>query len=817
MPLLESLVRDARYALRVLGKTPTFTIAAVLTLALAIGINTAVFSIVDAVLLRPLPYPSGDRLALVERIVRAEGVEGRNTSVDGRTWEAVRDRLEAAERAVFSTWVSGVNLVARSGSGAAQARHVRQQRVGAGFFRTLGVRPHLGRGFTADEDRAGGPAAAVLSAPLWRSVFNADPSVVGRSIMLRGTPHTVVGVMPDGFHTGSRADLWTPLRPSTSGEGGGENYHVLLRLPEGASWAALEAQLSRLPDSLRPADPPAQVSFSFVGLQRGLSADLREPLLILWAAVGIVLLVACVNLAGLLLARGAQRSREIATRIALGSGRRAIVRQLFVESLVLALAGGTAGVAIGLIALDALTWLARDAYEIWQPVALDARSIGMAALLATGASVLLGLGPALQGARVNVSSSLSSARSIAGGSSRWPRRALVVAQVAMGTVLLVSAALLLRSFSHLRGLDPGFDARDLVAASLSLEDERYRTGDRVAQMFEATLAHLRGTPGVEAAAVALEVPYKRLLNLGFRHLDGPEAADGGAITNATYISSDFFDAMRIPVRRGRPFEERDRRQSPPVAIVSAAFVRTYFKGENPVGRRIAIAGAEREIVGEAGDVQVRPGWGDHGPLSAMPLVYLPVHQVNDGMIRLVHGWFAPTIVVRSNAGVADTAAAIRRALDSVDPLLPLASVQPISALQDVSLAPNRLLMVLLVALSGAAVFLAGIGLHGLIAASVVERTREIGIRLALGASVAQTMRGSALPGIILALAGIAAGLVASAAAIGMLRSYIWGVSPSDPLTFAGVAAILSGVAAAASVLPTLRILRLDAAQALRVD
>ncbi len=820
--ILETTGRDIRYAIRVLRRSPAFTVAAGLTLALAIAINIAVFSIVDAVLLRTLPYPDPDRLALVSRVVQADGMEHRNTSVDGRTWEAVRDHTSSVQRAVFSTWTTGVNLATLGPAGSSQARHVQQQRVGAGFFTTLGVRPLIGRDFTAEEDKTGGPSATILSASLWRNLFGGDPAAVGRTVMLRGAPFTIVGVMPDDFRSGEPADVWTPLRPSTAGEGGGENYQILLRLRDGSSWAQVDGELARVADEVRGArgeQSNARISFSHVSLQSAMAEGLRQPLLILWTAVALVLLVACVNLAGLLLARASQRTRELATRIALGSGRLAVVRQLIVESAVLASIAGVGGVALAFVMLDALTWLARDAYEIWQPVAIDRRSIAAAAVFSLLACLLFGVGPALHAARTDVQSGLAhaGARSVAGPARRWPRRALVMAQVALGVVLLVGAGLLLRTFTHLRWLDPGFDPENVVVGAVSLQDERYQTGERVSRLFRETLARLAATPGITAAAVALEVPYKRLLNLGFRHLDGPEAANAGQMTNAAYVSAGFFDAMRIPVRRGRAFADADRRDAAPVVIVSDAFVRMSFKGGNPLGRRIAVAGAEREIVGQVGDVQVRPGWGNSGPLAAMPLAYVPIDQVSDAFLRLVHGWFAPTFIVRSQGSVAETAVTIERAVAAADPLLPLTSVRPMSDVRAASLAAQRFLMALLAALAGATVLLAGIGLHGLMATTVSERTREIGIRLALGATGAQIIRGIAVPGVLLAAAGIAVGLVLAAFAVDALRSFIWGISAQDPVTFATVPIVLLLVAVLAAVVPTLRILRLDPARTLRTE
>ncbi len=813
---------DVRYARRVLTGTPAFTLTALATLALAIGVNTAVFALVNAVLLEPLPYPHPERLSLLSYSVRRDSPSDGNTSVDGRTWELVRDRATRVDRAVFSSWTTGVNLVVQASTGPNQALFVQQQRVGTRFFSVLGVSPLIGREFTADEDRPNGPAAVVLSAELWRTAFGADPNAVGRPIALRGEAYTVVGIMPDGFQTGARADLWTPLRPSTTGEGGGSNYQVVVRLRDDGSRPQALAEIAGIGEELqrqRPAGSEGQVSLSLVGLQDGMTSEIRPALLIVWAAVGVVLIVACVNLAGLMLTRAARRRREMATRLALGSGRAAVVRQLLVEAGLLGIAGGTLGVVVAVGAVQGLSWLSRDALDIWQTVSIGGREAAVAAGLSILGSLIFGLGPALQASHQSTQSSLlASGRSVAGATSHWPRRVLVVAQVALGVLLLAGSGLLLRTFTHLKGLDPGFDPQQIVSASVSLEDARYRTANSVARLMENTLARVRQEPGVTSAAVGLGLPYERLLNLGFRHADGPEASDTRSlITNATYVTPGFFEVLRIPIRQGRPFDDRDREGSPPVVIVNDALVRTYFKGADPIGRHIRLSGTVREIVGVAGDVQMKPGWGDNGPLSAMALAYVPIGQLTDGFVRLVHGWFMPAIVVRSSMPAAQAGGAIRRAVASVDPLLPLASVRTMSEVQSASLGRERLLTMLLVALSAAALLVSAIGIHGLIAASVTERTREMGIRLALGATFGQALRTLALPGIVLAGTGTVAGLMGAVAAVPLIRHFVWGISLSDPLTYAGVVAVLLAVATAASVTPALRILRLDPATTLRQE
>jgi predicted permease len=771
--VVEQAIRDARYAARVLRKSPGFTLTAVLTLAVAIGINTAVFSVVDAVLLKPLPYPAPERLALVSRTVRNEGVARDDTAQHGLTWETIRDHATAVDAAVFSSWPTGVNLVIGS-----TASYAQQQRVGAGFFRVLDVPPAVGREFTSEEDRAGGPRAVILSHHLWQREFGADPIAVGRSVTLRGEAYTIIGVMPRGFRTDAPADLWTPLRPSQTGEGDGENYAIVTRLRPQASWAQSRDEVAALGIEIgrrRPARDGSTMDLTLVPLQLGLTASVRQPLLMVWSAVAIILAIACVNLSGLLLARASTRRREIATRMALGSGRSAVLRQMLVEGLVLAAAGGVAGIAIGYAVLEGLHAVARDAFAITHPVTLDGRAIVAAMALSFVASVTFGIGPAIAATRLDVQRGLSGGGGRTATAGRnWSRRLLAVAQVSLGVVLLVAAGLLLRSFTHLRSLNPGFDPAGVVAGTVSLQDARYRSAADVSRLFDGVLGRLQNTPGVEAAAVALGLPYQRLLNLGFRPLDGAPDAPG-ANTSATYIAGDYFGAMRMPIVAGRGFDQRDRQDSPGVAIVSETFARTYLavgphEYGRALGRRIGIAGRDREIIGVAGDVQVRPGWGQYGPLAPMPVTYLPVTQVNDGFVRLVHGWFSPSFIVRADerrTGMPDTAV-IARALSATDPLLPLADVRPMREVQETAIAQPRLLMTLLTTLAAAAVLLAAIGIHGLIATSVTERTREIGIRLALGSTAGDAVRAVAMPGVWLALAGVAAGVL-PAPALRILR------------------------------------------------
>ncbi|HUE21865.1 MAG TPA: ABC transporter permease [Bryobacteraceae bacterium] len=807
--------RDLRYAVRVLRKSPTFTAAAVATLALCIGANTAIFSVVDAVLLRPLPYPAPERLFSVARHFQGKGSESYQTNLWGSAWEAVRDNATYLDAAVFSDGSMGVNFAAGGG-----VDYVKQQRVSAGFFRVLGIKPLIGREFSMNEDRPAGPAVTVLSYALWKRVFHADPSIVGQAVTLRGEPHIIVGVLPAGFRSIVPADLWTPLRPSRSGEGGGSNYAVVARLHSGASWAQANGQIEAIGAPLmRQYGQDASTRLRLISFQRGLTVDVRQPILILWAAVGVVLLIGCVNIAGLLLARAAGRTREMATRMALGSGRAALIRQMLAESVVLGLCGGAAGTGLGWLGVKALKALTPASLNLWQAVDLDWRVLAATAFASIAAGILFGLYPALAASRLQIRAALGEAgRAVAGGRNPWPRRLLVTSEVALGVVLLVGAGLLIRTFAHLRGLNPGFDAHNVITAELSLQDARYATSQSVNRLFEQSLARMRELPGVESAAVTISLPYERALNTGFQRMDGPHVDTESQITNMFYITPEYFRVLRIPLLRGRVFTAADSSISAPATVVSEAFVKMYMPGDEPVGRHLDLGGGEkREIVGVVGDVQQKSGWGDGAPTAAMPDIYIPAMQVQDKFMQLVHTWFSPSWTVRSAGPAEGVIAGMQRALESVDPQLPFAGFHSMEDVRYRALSQERFQVVLLGALAGLALLLAAVGIYGLIANSVAERTRELGIRLALGATVPQAIRSVALPGVALALAGVIVGSVLAAFATQMLRHLVWGVRPGDPLTFAAVGVGLLGVAAAASFLPALRVTRLNPAETLRQE
>ncbi|HEY6358393.1 MAG TPA: FtsX-like permease family protein, partial [Vicinamibacterales bacterium] len=544
-----------------------------------------------------------------------------------------------------------------------------------------------------------------------------------------------------------------------------------------------------------------------------------DSIVMLSAAVVAVLIIACVNIAALLLSRGGARSKEIATRMALGSGRAAVVRQLLVESLVLALIGGGLGLILGAGALETLKALAGETFSDWARASLDGRVIAIMAGLSILTSLLFGLVPAWQASRLDVNATLlaGGSRSVAGSARRWPRRLLVVAEVTLGVALLVCTGLLLRTFVKLRSLDPGFNPQHVVTATASMLDARYRTSANVNRLFEATLNQLSHEPAVSSAGISLRIPFQRLLNMGFRFTDDP--ADHGSITNISYVAGDFFKTFEIPLRAGRLFAAGDGANSAPVAIVDDEFVRVSGGHRSILERRLAIGHeADRAIVGVVGDVLQTPSGFFltgmiRGPLTPAPTIYIPAAQASDGFMG-VHVWFSPVWAVRARSDP-EGEAAVRRAIATADPLLPVSGVKPMDDVMLGAVGDRRLLMTIVAALAIVALFLSAIGVHGLIAQQVSERTREFGIRMALGSSAAQAVRQVALGGLVLSVVGVALGLGLASMATNLVKSFLWNVTTSDPTTYVGAALFLLVVAGCASLLPALKILRLNPAETLR--
>lgn len=814
---LETLWRDLRFAARILRKSPGFTLTAVLTLALGIGANTAVFSVVDAVLLRPFPYPSPDRLGSLTTVYKARTRQGVLTDTfsdqDGQTWQMVRDNAHGLDSAVFSDMSSTVNI-----GGPDQVRYVRQQRVGSGFFRVLGINPIVGREFTRTEDTVGGPKVAIISYGLWKSALHGDRSLLNRPILLRGEPYVIIGVMPPGFKTPALADVWTPLRPSTQGEGANPNYQIITRLKPGISWPQAISEIEAIGEQrvrMIHFDPGESARITLLPLEEAWSKEIRTPVLLLWCAVGVVLIICCINIAGLMLVRGAARRHEIATRMAVGGGRAQVVRQLLVESLLLSLISGAAGLAAGYIGITGLKIAARQSLNVWQDMGLDARVFTCAFAITVLATILFSLYPALEASRVDLRASLADAggRSVAGVRNLWPRRILIVGEVALGLVLLVAAGLLVRSYFFLRNEAQGFDATNVVTATLPLQDARYQTNQKVNLLFDQTLSRIRSLPGIESAAFGMSLPYERGLNTVAKLPGGP-----GKDTTLTYVTPDYFRVLRIPILEGRVFSDFDRQQSKRVVILNQTFARVFFGKQDPLGKSVLNDNHPSEIVGVVADLPAL-GLGSlgeyHAPVTPIPTIFVPASQIVS--FELLNTWFTPSCLVRSSAPEPVVIASMQKAMKSVDPLLPFAEFRTIGKIKSAALARQQFQAMLMAALAGLSLLLAAVGIYGLIAQSVFERTREFGIRIAVGATNWHAAWSAMRPAIVLTSSGCLIGIVASLGTVHLMRSLIWGVSPADPGTFAGTAALLFFVSIVASFVPALRILRMDCAAVLRTE
>ncbi len=820
------VIRDLKFAFRQLTKSPGFAIAVVLTLALGIGVNTAVFSMVDGFLLRSLPFREPERVAAL--ILHSQGVSqrsGQYFSEDddthtGATWQALKDSLHSV---TLASWggSDGINLETDAASGSA-VRYVHESRVSADYFEVLGIPLYRGRSFTVDEDRPGGSKAVVLGYGLWQTTFGADPGVVGKAIHLKGEQYTVVGVLPRGAVTPSKADLFTPLQPALTGECGGNNCGILLRLKPGASWQQLGAELNHV--HLPMMDDASKLArggawFYAQPLAGYLSADTRPKVEVLMLAVSFILLIGCANLAGLALVRIARRTREIATRLALGATRLEILRQLWIENLVLAILGAAAGLAL---AIGILRGLHEFLPEYMLPMGgfvMDMRVLTFTFVASLVTSLLFGALPALTTRRVDFRSAMSvGGYSVAGGSGRI-RQWLIGAEIALTVVLLASAGLLVRTLVHLETLPPGFDAKNVMTGEVSLDDARYHKAAAFQGLLMKSVAAMRAIPGVEDAAVGLSAPYDRGLNDGVTIVDGKQA---GTLAGSSlgYVTPDYFSTLRIPLLAGRPVAERDTSTSQLIAVVNEDFARKFFHDPAPIGRHFKLndtGDPTFTIVGVVGNVMKRPGMERDAPISTEPVFYLPATQIPQGLVNIAHIWFQPSWIVRTSGPVEGLTESMQRALADVDPLLPFSGFYSMDEILAQQLQQQRIEVLLFTTLAGLALLLSAIGVYALVSNLVVQRTREIGIRIALGSTIPQAMVMMGSSGAIAAGGGLLAGIALSLLAVRVLSSEIYGVRTYDPVTFVAVPVLVALIAAIASFLPTLRISRIEPAETLRAE
>jgi predicted permease len=807
MPRIETILHDLRYGARTLLRTPAFTFAALVTLALGIGANTAIFSVVNAVLLRPLPYPEPERI--VQLVRRNAG--GDNPAQTGLRYLFFRDHMRSFDAIAAWRGTTGFNLATGD-----SAEYVKAMPVSKEYFPVFGVRLPFGEPFRDEHDRAGGPDAVILSHGLWTRLFGANPAAVGTTVTLGDRPHAVIGIMPRGFVSVPPADVFIPLRPSITGVGGGFNYAVAGRLKREISAAQANAEASSVWESFRSAHPaairPTEYTAAFLPYQTSSAGLARPALLLMLGAVCLLLLMTCANTANLLLARAAGRAREVSVRAALGAGRARIVRQLLTESVMLFTAGGALGVLLAYLTLPALLSLTPAGYTNYQEVRIDATVLTVALAVSVLTGLLFGLAPALSLSGHDLAGAMKDegTRTSASRRSGWLRRTLAVTEVALCMLLLVGAALLVQTFVRMRAIDPGFDPRGVLTARMSLQGERYATADGINRFFAEGLDRIRRIPGVRSAAVVNSVPIDRGLNLNVDVLDGPEAVED-QITDWRYASTDYFTTMGISIVSGRGFTESDRAGAPAVAVVSEQFASRYLKNTDPIGHHIRIYTSESlEIVGVAKDL--REG-GLVGPL--LPVMYVPVAQAHIAGIRASHTYFPMHWVVRAADTGPETVRQIREAVRTIDPKQPFSTFATMEDVKSGAMANQAFQMTLLTAFAVFGLLLATAGIYGLIAYSVAQRRREFGIRIALGATRERILGSVVREGATLAAIGV---LVGAGAAFGLTRAlqrFVYGVSTLDPLTFVSVGVLLIVVAVVASLVPAFRAVRLNPTAALR--
>ncbi len=799
-----------RFAARQLRRNPGFTVTVIITLALSIGANTAIFSLVNALMLKSLPYAHPEQMGTIYARVTGTHSSDEPINIDGERWELLRDNVPALISAVSGA-TSGVNL--RAGS---HVQYVRDGRISAHYFDVLALQPIIGRNFSEDEDRPHGPKAVILSYSVWRNLFGADQGNLGQAILLKSEPYVVVGVLPQDATTPLNADVYTPLQPSREGEGGGTNFDVITRLRDSATWQEGDSEINRAwalrAQRFEKNNPGVHLTYYSVPLQKGETDSLRPQVLALMLAAGFILLIACANLAGLTLVRMLRRTSEVATRLALGASGWQIQKQFWIENLLLALVGGTVGIGVGFLALRGLLLLLPEHFLPVASIPLDSRVMGFTLVVSLLTSILFGMLPALAARKVDLRSSMAS-RSGSRVASLRLRQTLIAGEVALTVVLLAGSGLLIRTLIHLETLPPGFNPNGVMTAKASLDDVRFHDIAAFAKLLDQSTAAMRRIPGVQNAAVGLSLPYERALNDGVTLSDGKEAGhqDG---TDVVYVTPGYFDTLQMPVLAGRVFTDADGPNAQRVAIVNQAFARKFYGGSNPVGRYV---NKDTLIVGEVADVSVSSGLYQGAPLMSEQAMYVPAAQVNRQLLALVHVWFQPDWVVRTAAPVEGLTAEMQRALARVDPNLPISGFYSMKDLLARTLATQRIEVALLGAMAALALLLSAVGIFALVANMVAQRTREIGIRMALGSTVGQAMVQVGRSGAGASCVGLFVGLVLCAGTLRVMRTVLYVVSVYDAPTLVTVVLTLVLVALLATTLPTLRIAKIDPANTLREE
>ncbi|MDQ3420629.1 MAG: ABC transporter permease, partial [Acidobacteriota bacterium] len=752
IPSIETFLQDARYSVRSFLRTPGFTAAALITLALGIGANSAIFSVVNAVLLQPLPYSGPERIVQMYR-----SNAGLWAGQNAKRFQFFKEQMQSFE--AFAAWRrTAFNLASRD-----NAEYVEAIAVSHGYFSVFGGRPLYGRTFEPGEDLPNGPDVAILGHSLWRRMFASNPAVVGSAITLGDQTFTIVGVMPDGFDSMRLSELYVPLRPAPTGPGGGFNYAVAGRLGEGMTIAQANAEAESVFSAYKATNPTAnfgtETATRFLSYQEGLARPVKPALLMMLITVGMLLLIACANTASLMLARAAGRGREISLRAALGAARGRIVRQLLTESVMLFLAGGLLGTGIAYWAVPALLAITPAGYLPAQQVMIDDRVLLVTLALSLVTGVIFGLAPALSLSRHDLVEAFKEdgTRTTAGRRSRGLRHALVVAEIALCLLMLVGAGLLIQTFMKLRAVDPGFNAENVLTARMSLQGARYGTSENINRFYSLGLDRIRQIPGIDSAAVVNAIPMEFGLNMNFDFVDTKDVVETD-LMDWRYASPEYFDTLGVRVVTGRGLLPSDRAGSPRVTVISEAFARRYFKDRNPLGRQLTVFSADGpiEIVGVVKDLREQ---GLTGPVP--PVMYVPVAQASDAEIRTSHTYFQSHWVIRASSITPDLTRRIREELRALDPQQPVTSIRSMNENKARAMATETFQATLLTAFASVGLLLAAAGIYGLIAYSVAQRTREFGIRLALGATRGRILLTVLRQGGLLAAGGIVVGILAA--------------------------------------------------------
>jgi putative ABC transport system permease protein len=812
--MMDTLLQEIRYGARRLLKSPGFSAIVILTLALGIGANTAIFSVVNTVLLRPLPYRDPGRLVTVEHYYPSLNALQAPVSAPG--FADYRDKTHVFDGvAVQSSW--SVNL-----TGIGDPERLRGSRVSALYFSTLGVPALRGRALLPEEDAEGRNKVVVLSYGLWQRLFGGEASAIGGTMRLNGESYQIVGVMPPQFREffGRNAELWTPLALPTEQYADrnrtNEWLNLTARLKPGVTVERAQAEMTGLATQLKreyPDEYPQDWGLIVTSLSDKATGKIRPALFVLLGAVGFVLLIACANVANLMLARAAARMKEVAIRTALGAKRWQLVRQLLTESILLALTGGMVGLLLAFWGVSALVALNPSNLPRADEIGIDATVMAFTFVVSVLTGMLFGLAPALQTSKTDLQRTLKEGgrSSSADRGGQTVRRVLVVAEVALALTLLIGAGLLIRSVARLQGVDPGFDPGNLLTFSLSLPQAKYASDTQQIAFFDQVLPRIAAVPGVRAVGGTSTMPFGGSWSTGSFQVEGLQQAPNqpGPWGDIRLVSPDFFKTLHVPLSKGRVFTDQDGPSSPRVAVVDEEMVRRYWPNQDPIGKRITFGappGQEPrwiEVVGVVGHTK-------HEGLDAENRVqlYLPYRQ---------RGIPFMAVAVRTSGEPERSTSGVRQAVQSLDRDLPLSQVSTMEKMLEDSVGQRRLSMLLLGLFAGIALLLASIGIYGVMSYSVTQRSQELGVRMALGAARGSVLRLVLGQGMRLALLGIGLGLLGALALTRLIASQLYAVRATDPLTFAAVALMLTAVAVLANLLPALRATRVDPVVALRQE